>query len=131
LKAPYVKDEEKENKKDKNKPLHVFYADFECSTDNIHKAFNICYSSPNLLISGSIWGEDCGKEFLEVVPDKSLIYFHNLSYDINFIVKELVELKNPQELLDNICLYLKKYNIHPYFLLRDKRDDLFLYNKNI
>ena len=66
----------------------VYYADFECSTDNVHKAFNICYSSPNHKIK-SLWGDDCAKQFLEAIPDHSLIYFHNLSYDINFIVKEL------------------------------------------
>ena len=31
------------------------YADFECSTDGeYHKAFNICYSSPDLKINGSV-----------------------------------------------------------------------------
>ena len=93
LKTPYVKSESETKSIKDTKPLYTFYADFECSTDNIHKAFNICYSSPDLLIKGSIWGEDCGKEFLEVVPDRSLIYFHNLSYDINFIVKELNSVK--------------------------------------
>ena len=38
-------------------------------------------------------GRRLRKEFLEVLPDKSLIYFHNLSYDINFIVKELNTVK--------------------------------------
>ena len=68
---------------------HTIYADFETTTDGIHKAFNICYSEPNTSFKGSIWGENCGKEFLNIVPDNSLIYYHNLSYDINFIVNLL------------------------------------------
>ncbi|EAX83235.1 hypothetical protein TVAG_570730 [Trichomonas vaginalis G3] len=71
---------------------HVFFADFECSTDGVHKAFNICYDSEDGKISESIWGQNCATKFLERIPDKSLIYFHNLSYDINFILRHLTEI---------------------------------------
>ncbi|EAX88119.1 hypothetical protein TVAG_104300 [Trichomonas vaginalis G3] len=82
------KSESKDSDKSKQKfiPEHIFFADFECSTDGVHKAFNICYDSEDGKISESIWGQNCATKFLERIPDKSLIYFHNLSYDINFIL---------------------------------------------
>ena len=89
------KPESKDTNEAKHKFIyeHVFFADFECSTDGIHKAFNICYESEDGKISESIWGQNCAIEFLEKLPDKSLIYFHNLSYDINFILRHLTEVK--------------------------------------
>ncbi|EAX78458.1 hypothetical protein TVAG_047530 [Trichomonas vaginalis G3] len=89
------KAESKEVNKAKCKfiPEHVFFADFECSTDGFHKAFNICYDSEDGSVSESIWGQNCATEFLERLPDKSLIYFHNLSYDINFILRHMTEVK--------------------------------------
>ncbi|MGI6155835.1 MAG: DNA polymerase [Enterococcus lemanii] len=93
LKEQYVKKANTKNDKNKKKFMfereHTIYADFETTTDGIHKAFNICYSEPNTSFKGSIWGENCGKEFLNIVPDNSLIYYHNLSYDINFIINLL------------------------------------------
>ncbi|EAX94272.1 hypothetical protein TVAG_498260 [Trichomonas vaginalis G3] len=88
------KSESKDNDKSKQKfiPEHIFFADFECSTDGVHKAFNICYDSEDGKISESIWGQNCATEFLERIPDKSLVYFHNLSYDINFILRHLTEI---------------------------------------
>ena len=87
LKEPHVK------KETKNKNVftreHTIYADFESSTDGFHKAFNICYSEPDTDFNGSIWGDFCGSEFLDLVPNNSLIYYHNLSYDINFIINLL------------------------------------------
>ncbi|KAI5550290.1 organellar and viral DNA polymerase type B, partial [Trichomonas vaginalis G3] len=85
------KSESKDSDKSKQKfiPEHIFFADFECSTDGVHKAFNICYDSEDGKISESIWGQNCATKFLERIPDKSLIYFHNLSYDINFILRHL------------------------------------------
>ena len=94
VKAPYIAadDEEESPKKRKFNREHVMYADFECSTDGqCHKAFNICYSSPEGL-KGSLWGNDCAKQFLDFVPANTLIYFHNLSYDINFIINELTDI---------------------------------------
>ncbi|KAI5498108.1 organellar and viral DNA polymerase type B, partial [Trichomonas vaginalis G3] len=51
------KAESKEVNKNKCKfiPEHVFFADFECSTDGVHKAFNICYDSEDGSVSESIW----------------------------------------------------------------------------
>ena len=67
---------------------HVYYFDFECSTDGIHKPYCICYSSTEG-ISGSYYGTNCAKKFLEMLPTNSLCYAHNLSYDICFIIGHL------------------------------------------
>ena len=54
----------------------VIYADFECSTNGVHKAFNICYESADGKLKGSFWGDNCARQFLDVVPNNSLIYYH-------------------------------------------------------
>ena len=66
---------------------HVYYFDFECSTDGIHKPYCVCYRCGNL--EGSFYGEGCAKKFLEMLPNNSLCYAHNLSYDICFIISYL------------------------------------------
>ncbi|EAX88487.1 hypothetical protein TVAG_209380 [Trichomonas vaginalis G3] len=80
-------------KKDMKFPReHVFFADFEASTDgDIHKAYNICYMEDDDDSYTSIWGDNCAQKFLEALPDKSLVYFHNLSYDITFLMSRLEE----------------------------------------
>ena len=94
LKEPYKKNENKDAAERKKAQLFqlkkVVYADFECSTDGIHKPYNLCA----MTAEGeefSAWGEDCAKLFLNwnEITDGTQIYFHNLSYDINFIMKHL------------------------------------------
>ena len=65
---------------------HVYYFDFECSTDGIHQPYCLCYASTDG-ISGSYYGHDCAKNFLEMLPTNSQCYAHNLSYDICFIMR--------------------------------------------
>ena len=67
---------------------HVCYFDFECSTDGIHKAYCICYKNDDG-IEGSYYGLDCSNKFLDMVPENTLCYAHNLSYDICFILSRL------------------------------------------
>ena len=69
--------------------MHVVYADFECSTDGVHKAFNIAYQSADGKLKGSYWGSDCAIKFLDTLESNTLVYYHNLSYDINFIIQHL------------------------------------------
>ena len=64
---------------------HVFYFDFECSTDGIHKPYCICYSTPDGR-TGSYYGTNCALKFLDMLPTNSLCYAHNLSYDICFLI---------------------------------------------
>ncbi|EAX76010.1 hypothetical protein TVAG_583230, partial [Trichomonas vaginalis G3] len=92
--ARVKKDWSSETKKDMKFPReHVFFADFEASTDgNIHKAYNICFMEDDDDGYTSIWGSDCASKFLEALPDKSLVYFHNLSYDVTFLMSQLEEI---------------------------------------
>jgi len=39
--------------------------------------------------NGWFYGSDCAIKFLEVMNQNSLIFFHNLAYDINFIISHL------------------------------------------
>ena len=66
----------------------IVYADFECSTDGVHKAYCICWMNANGK-DGFFYGENVAARFLDSMNDGSLIYFHNLAYDINFIVNVL------------------------------------------
>ena len=66
----------------------IVYADFECSTDGVHKAYCICWMNANGK-DGFFYGENVAVRFLDAMNDGSLIYFHNLAYDINFIVNVL------------------------------------------
>ena len=75
---------------------HVCYADFEASTDGdvreaqakgIHKAYCICYNLDG--IDNYYYGHNCAINFLKAMPTNTLIYFHNLSYDITFLINHL------------------------------------------
>ena len=65
----------------------VVYADFECSTDGTHQAYNICAMTADGQKFSS-WGINCASDFLNWVEMEhgTQVYFHNLSYDINFLV---------------------------------------------
>lgn len=76
----------------------IFYADFETCVANsegeflkCHKPFMCCVSSANIgEPTLTFTGFDCGKQVLDYIVQVSsypLIYFHNLSYDINFLMK--------------------------------------------
>ena len=67
---------------------HIYYFDFESSTDGIHKPYCLCYTN-EAGIEGSYYGSDCAKKFLDMLPTNSLCYAHNLSYDICFIISHL------------------------------------------
>ena len=68
---------------------HVCYSDFEASTDGeVHKAYCICYNLDGT--EGYYYGHGCAINFLKAMPTNTLIYFHNLSYDITFIINHLV-----------------------------------------
>ena len=90
-------DKTKKANKDESK-RDIFYADFEtCVSDsqgnflNCHQPFMCCISkaaddAPVLTFTGF----DCGQQVLDYIVRESifpLVYFHNLSYDINFLMK--------------------------------------------
>lgn len=81
--------------------LRVFYADFEsCTSDDnglyleAHIPFMCCIKESNTENKATFTGVDCGKKILDWILQQCtnsnvlpLVYFHNLSYDINFIMK--------------------------------------------
>ena len=72
----------------KFKREHICYSDFEASTDgDVHKAYCICYNLDG--VNGYYYGNNCATYFLKAMPTNTLIYFHNLSYDITFIINHL------------------------------------------
>lgn len=83
---------------------NVFFADFECSTDGIHKEYCICYISEDGSKQNSFYGIDCATRFLDEIPTNSLIYFQFLSYDMNFLIKKLDRLDGTPFIKDNKTL---------------------------
>ena len=64
---------------------HIVYFDFECSTDGEkHKPYLVCWSIDN--VTGYCYDKRCALRFLETLPNKSLCYAHNLTYDISFLL---------------------------------------------
>ena len=41
----------------------------------------------------TIYGKDCAKQFLDILPDKCLCYAHNAKYDISFLTNEDTSIK--------------------------------------
>ena len=98
---PPVPKQTKEGKKEKEEEeehFDVFYADFEtCVSDSEGKNLDkhipfMCCISDDIEDSAiqTFIGEDCGKQVLDWLVGESqhpLVYFHNLSYDLNFLMK--------------------------------------------
>ena len=67
-------------------PPIYFFADFEADTSgSIHKPYMCVVYKDNGNIKREFTGEDCDKQLLDFLPDGSIIYFHNLAYDIRMI----------------------------------------------
>ena len=75
-------------KKATEKP-RVFYADCESDvvSSNVHKAFYIAWTERNSNEIQGSFGENCLEQFFEAIPDKSIVYFHNLGYDSRLMSK--------------------------------------------
>ena len=86
--------EKKEDKKEKKEESKVYFADTETDTSGInHVAFCIAYAEQDVLDNEFNiknenkdikfeFGKDCLNKFLDKIENKSLVYFHNLAYDI-------------------------------------------------
>lgn len=88
-------------------PLKVFYADFEsCTADDngvyleAHIPFMCCVCESNSSSNKATFiGKNCGEALLNWILSQTsaddgtlpVVYFHNLSYDINFLLKYGVE----------------------------------------
>ena len=76
----------------------VLFADFETDTGHSskvvngkysqqHKEYLVCWSNEDGSKTGYFEGEHCGEKLLDMVDDYTIIIFHNLKYDLNFIAK--------------------------------------------
>ena len=77
-----------DSKREKNYD-HIYYADFESDTSvSPHKAYMCCLVKlkDDEMKHKSFIGNDCALQFLNYLPDNSLIYFHNLKYDASFFM---------------------------------------------
>lgn len=69
---------------------HLFYADFETYKDNtlnLNTAYLCCVVGNNT--EKIFRSEKCANELLDFLPDKSLVYYHNLGFDFSFLVKHI------------------------------------------
>lgn len=85
-------------KKFKSKHTKIVYADVESTTnEQYHVPFMISWhSSGNKKIS-TLCGKNCIEEFLDRLYSGSLVYFHNMKYDLSFIVNKVDSVKRSIE----------------------------------
>ncbi len=115
---------------------NVIFADFEASTDgDRHVEYCICgvkceQNSDTTIDSLSEYGPNCALSFLNWCDDHSLVYFHNLTYDINFLFKHFTRIKgtpivfNGHDMsytveFDNKTIYIRDSNV----LIQSKLSD--------
>ena len=70
---------------------NVFYVDFECFAKDVHKSYGACMVKRGESKIETFIGKNVVTQILELLPDKSLIYAHNLGYDGRIILSELPE----------------------------------------
>ena len=69
-----------------------YYADCECDVVSFefHKAYCISYKERNEKDIHFIYGDDCLEQFLNILPNNSVVYFHNLGYDARMFSKFVI-----------------------------------------
>ena len=68
------------------KPKTIWYCDFEADVSGkYHKPFMCVLQSVTGDINKEFHGEDCNKQLLDFLPDNSMVFYHNLAYDIRMI----------------------------------------------
>ena len=73
-----------------NKYEHIVYADLETLVINKnHTAYLAAWKIDNQETQHSYGLEYCVEDMLDAIPDKSVVWFHNLGFDIRFISKYL------------------------------------------
>lgn len=116
---------------------NIFYADFESTTDgNIHKSYMVCCIDKNN-ISKKFFNKNHTKDFLNYITLSKqstknnklvLIYFHNLGYDYQFFIKDIIVtsiIKNGSMVKEVKAIYNKTKLIFrdSYALIPKKLDD--------
>lgn len=93
-----------------NCPPVIYFADFECTTDEkYHCPFLICYKGPS---RGHFIGVQCGEDFLKHLLNSHYeeacaakcwkrpyirVYFHNLAYDFTFLWPYLTDINGTMQ----------------------------------
>lgn len=73
---------------EKTETKPIYFADFEATTNGkFHEAFMISWMGIDDKDVKNAMGEDCAKQFLNDIPDKAQVYFHNLKYDFQHLFK--------------------------------------------
>ena len=69
-------------------PSLIYYGDFESDvTGDIHMPYLCIIQSYDGDVEQVFKGDHCAKNLLDYLPDKAIVYFHNLAYDSKFIAK--------------------------------------------
>ena len=74
----------------------IWFADFEAYTGkdseilgnrykSQHKPFCLCAHNYDGSKKLRFWGDDCAERLLEALPNKAIVFFHNLAYDARFL----------------------------------------------
>ena len=120
----------------KPKPSCIIYADFECSTDGkAHHEYCICADKTDLentLIDHfEKFAPTCATDFLDWCDNNSLIYFHNLSYDMNFLLKHFNKVKgnpiifNGRDMSYNVIYNKKTFTIRDSYAMISSKLEAF------
>ena len=126
----------------------IFYADFETITDGkIHEAYLACVSDEDGKVT-TFEGNNCGKALYNFLPKKSIVYYHNLGYDISFLtehtnlnsiirngtrIKTCRDLKKDIRFMDSLSMITEPLKKFPeMFDLKVKKEVMpyRLYNRN-
>ena len=95
-----------------NKKYTVYYFDFEASTNGEkHIPYCVCLSNSSGTEIKTYYGKGCARKMLNYLPNYSLCYAHNLSYDINFII-DLLNVVYSKSIIKGSKVYMiaGKYN---------------------
>lgn len=97
--------------KEKEQPKAIFYADFESTTDGEkHVPYMACITGTigGKIINRTFLGDTCALKLLDFISkyNEPLVYFHNLAYDAQFIIKhvQVKHIINSGTFLKNIRL---------------------------
>ena len=88
-----------------------WYADFEADTSGkIHVPYLCILHSKNGQVKKIFKGKNCNIELLDYLPTESIVYFHNLSYDIRFLASYGIQKSTPRgnSILQSIINYQGK-----------------------
>lgn len=113
---------ENKGKKYLNEYDHVCFFDFEAYIDekHIHRPYSVSYIifdetqkidlNVNKKDIKHIFGFDCDKKFLDIIPNKTLCYSHNIKYDITMFNLNDITVKKACEKSSNIYSRTIDYN---------------------